>query len=263
MGSYVISDIHGCYDELIRMFEKINLEDSDTLICAGDYIDKGSKNAEVLEWIMNVPPNVILLRGNHDEDFAQNIEAMRIISYKMDLDRDSLQDTKTLYQSMKKLAKKDASVKFDRCETVYELIESGYTFSQLCTWADRIKIMPYLYETEVSGRKCIVVHAGYIRKLDTPELKARYSSREEFYMNARGDGFANGGIMHGMVVVGHTPTTKEEEFAYNDGRVFRKYDEERDFLFYDIDCGCWMRYIGKENARLACLRLEDEKVFYV
>ena len=263
MGSYVISDIHGCYDELIRMLEKINLEDSDTLICAGDYIDKGPKNAEVLEWIMNVPPNVILLRGNHDEDFAQNIEAMRIISYKMDLDRDSLQDTKTLYQSMKKLAKKDASAKFDRCETVYELIESGYTFSQLCTWADRIKSMPYLYETKVSGRTCIIVHAGYIRRLDTPELKARYSSREEFYMNARGDGFANGGIMHGMVVVGHTPTTKEEEFAYNDGRVFRKYDEERDFLFYDIDCGCWMRYIGKENARLACLRLEDEKVFYV
>ena len=93
MGSYVISDIHGCYDELIRMLEKINLEDSDTLICAGDYVDKGPKNAEVLEWIMNVPPNVILLRGNHDEDFAQNIEAMRIISYKMDLDRDSLQDS--------------------------------------------------------------------------------------------------------------------------------------------------------------------------
>lgn len=41
MGSYVISDIHGCYDELIRMLEKINLEDRDTLICAGDYVDKG------------------------------------------------------------------------------------------------------------------------------------------------------------------------------------------------------------------------------
>ena len=123
--------------------------------------------------------------------------------------------------------------------------------------------MPYLYETKVSGRTCIIVHAGYIRRLDTPELKAMYSSREEFYMNARGDGFTNGGIMHGMVVAGHTPTIKEEEFAYNDGWVFRKYDEERDFLFYDIDCGCWMRYIGKENARLACLRLEDEKVFYV
>lgn len=263
MSSYVISDIHGCYDELQKMLEKIQFGDGDTLICAGDYIDKGPKNAEVLEWIMNVPPNVILLRGNHDEDFAQNIEAMRIISYKMDLDRDSLQDTKTLYQSMKKLAKKDASVKFDRCETVYELIESGYTFAQLCTWADRIKNMPYLYETEAPGRKCIVVHAGYIRRLDTPELKARYSSREEFYMNARGDGFTDGGIMHGMVVAGHTPTTKEEEFAYNDGWVFRKYDEERDFLFYDIDCGCWMRYTGKKNARLACFRLEDEKTFYV
>lgn len=123
--------------------------------------------------------------------------------------------------------------------------------------------MPYLYETKVSGRTCIIVHAGYIRRLDTPELKTRYSSREEFYMNARGDGFTDGGIMHGMVVAGHTPTIKEEEFAYNDGWVFRRYDEERDFLFYDIDCGCWMRYTGKKNARLACFRLEDEKTFYV
>lgn len=262
MGSYVISDIHGCYDELIRMLEKINLEDSDTLICAGDYVDKGPKNAEVLEWIMNVPPNVILLRGNHDEDFAQNIEAMRIISYKMDLDRDSLQDTKTLYRSMKKLAKKDDSVKFDRCETAYELIESGYTFSQLTSWTERIKRMPYYYDMEVNDRKCIVVHAGYIRKLDTLELKAKYSSREEFYMNARDDGYTIGGICHSTIIAGHTPTVKEGEFAWNDGQVFCMYDRDRDILFYDIDCGCWMRSTRK-NARLACIRLEDEEVFYV
>lgn len=80
-------------------------------------------------------------------------------------------------------------------------------------------------------RKCIVVHAGYIRRLDTPELKARYSSMEEFYMNARGDGFTDGGIMHGMVVAGHTPTTKDEmNLLCNDGRVFRKYDEEERFF---------------------------------
>lgn len=33
MGSYVISDIHGCYDRADPMLEKINLEDSDILIC--------------------------------------------------------------------------------------------------------------------------------------------------------------------------------------------------------------------------------------
>ena len=162
MSSYVISDIHGCYDELQKMLEKIQFGDGDTLICAGDYIDKGPKNADMLEWIMRAPANVILIRGNHDEDFVQNIEAMRIISYKMDLDVEDLKDTKVLYKSMSRLAGRDDSVRFDRCGTVNELIESGYTFSQLSAWAERIKHMPYYYDMGVNGRKCIVVHAGYI-----------------------------------------------------------------------------------------------------
>lgn len=133
MSSYVISDIHGCYDELQKMLEKIQFGDGDTLICAGDYIDKGPKNADMLEWIMRAPANVILIRGNHDEDFVQNIEAMRIISYKMDLDVEDLKDTKVLYKSMSRLAGRDDSVRFDRCGTVNELIESGYTFcTALC-----------------------------------------------------------------------------------------------------------------------------------
>ena len=65
-----------------------------------------------------------------------------------------------------------------------------------------------------------------------------------------------------MVVAGHTPTIKEGEFAYNDGRIFRMYDKEKDCVFYDIDCGCCMRNENK-NARLACLRLEDEKEYYI
>lgn len=262
MSSYVISDIHGCYDELQKMLEKIQFGDGDTLICAGDYIDKGPKNADMLEWIMRAPANVILIRGNHDEDFVQNIEAMRIISYKMDLDVEDLKDTKILYKSMSRLAGRDDIVRFDRCGTVNELIASGYTFSQLTSWAERIKSMPYYYDVDVDGRKCIVVHAGYIRKLDTPELKAKYSSRKEFYTNARYDGYTIGGICHSTIIAGHTPTVKEGEFAWNNGRVFRMYDKERDILFYDIDCGCWMRGTRK-TARLACIRLEDEEVFYV
>ena len=114
MSSYVISDIHGCYDELQKMLEKIQFGDGDTLISAGDYIDKGSKNADMLEWIMRAPANVILIRGNHDEDFVQNIEAMRIISYKMDLVADSRKDTKMLYNAMSRLACRDDSVRFER-----------------------------------------------------------------------------------------------------------------------------------------------------
>lgn len=40
------------------------------------------------------------------------------------------------------------------------------------------------------------------------------------------------------------------------------YDESLDCIFYDIDCGCAMGSVQK-NARLACIRFEDEQIYYV
>lgn len=71
-----------------------------------------------------------------------------------------------------------------------------------------------------------------------------------------------GGKRHGMVIAGHTPTIIKRELTYNAGNVFRYYDREKDCIFYDIDCGCVFR--GREpSVKLACLRLEDEAIFYV
>lgn len=36
MSTYVISDIHGCYNELFSMLEKIHFSESDNLILAGE-----------------------------------------------------------------------------------------------------------------------------------------------------------------------------------------------------------------------------------
>ena len=63
-----MSDIHGCYDDMIKMLEQIAFTDEDTLILAGDYIDRGSQSFEMLKWIESNPINVIFLRGNHDEE---------------------------------------------------------------------------------------------------------------------------------------------------------------------------------------------------
>lgn len=47
-------------------------------------------------------------------------------------------------------------------------------------------------------------------------------------------------------------------------RYFRRYMVKccMDCIFYDIGCGCAMSKV-REDAKLACLRLEDEKIFYV
>lgn len=43
MSTYVISDIHGCYNKFLSMLEKIRFSGSDNLILSGDYIDKGKQ----------------------------------------------------------------------------------------------------------------------------------------------------------------------------------------------------------------------------
>ena len=64
MSHYIMSDIHGCYDEFIDMLGKIHFSSKDILICAGDYIDRGKQSYEMLRWIENRPSNVILVKGS-------------------------------------------------------------------------------------------------------------------------------------------------------------------------------------------------------
>ena len=106
----------------------------------------------------------------------------------------------------------------------------------------------------------MIVHAGYAENVE--EISALFPSLEDFYLYAREESCQLGGKRNGMVIAGHTPTIVKEVFSYNRGKVFRCYDQEKDCVFYDIDCGCaFRRHIL--HAKLACIRIEDEKIFYV
>lgn len=112
-----------------------------------------------------------------------------------------------------------------------------------------------------------MVHAGYMDNLAVDGevfeiISESFSGLEEFYLYAREEAYQLGGIRHGMIIAGHTPTIIEGDLTYNGGKVFRYYDKEKDCVFYDIDCGCVFRS-RKPGAQLACIRLEDEKIFYV
>lgn len=76
MNTYVMSDIHGCYDDFLKMLDKIAFSESDSLILAGDYIDRGKRSFDMLKWIEHSPSNVLLLRGNHEEEFASYVDLM-------------------------------------------------------------------------------------------------------------------------------------------------------------------------------------------
>ena len=261
MSTYIMTDIHGHYDDMREMFGKIGFSAGDRLICAGDYIDRGSQSYEMLQWMEHPGENVILVRGNHDEEFACYADLMTMISQKAGLKMDSVEDTLTAYQALRQV-----SSYFDCYGTVRSLIQKKkVTLGQLVQWVAYIRKMPYFYEIMMGGRRCIIVHAGYVEsfeRLKGIETDGAYDSLEEFYLTARDAAYVYGGVKHGMILAGHTPTTEIYELPFNHGKVYRVYDEKDDCVFYDLDCG-WGFKESNPEARLACMRLEDEKIFYI
>jgi hypothetical protein len=61
----VVGDLHGCYDELLDLLDKVSFGSQDRLICVGDLITKGPKNREVLDRFMSDPQFAAVI-GNHD-----------------------------------------------------------------------------------------------------------------------------------------------------------------------------------------------------
>jgi serine/threonine protein phosphatase 1 len=72
MKTYIIGDVHGCYDELIELTQKINLQDEDLLISVGDIVDRGNKSLEVYKYF-KYRPNSIVLMGNHERKHQYKI----------------------------------------------------------------------------------------------------------------------------------------------------------------------------------------------
>lgn len=61
----VVGDIHGCYDELMELLEKVGIGDDDRIFSVGDLITKGPNSKEVLELFMTDARFATVI-GNHD-----------------------------------------------------------------------------------------------------------------------------------------------------------------------------------------------------
>src|SRR6185295_13564667 len=61
----VVGDIHGCYDELMALLEKVGLRANDRVVSVGDLVAKGPKSREVLQLFMT-DARFSTVIGNHD-----------------------------------------------------------------------------------------------------------------------------------------------------------------------------------------------------
>jgi len=69
--TFAIGDIHGCYDQLVELVDKCNAYDPTCkhrkLVFLGDYIDRGPKSKQVIEYLKTLPQERVCLKGNHED----------------------------------------------------------------------------------------------------------------------------------------------------------------------------------------------------
>jgi serine/threonine protein phosphatase 1 len=82
---YAVGDIHGCYDKLLTLMDRMQVDpERDLLVFLGDYVDRGPQSYEVVEYLIELKrqvPNVIFLKGNHEEMLLNYLEGGDKIAY--------------------------------------------------------------------------------------------------------------------------------------------------------------------------------------
>ena len=82
---FAIGDIHGCYDQLLALIDKIPINfKRDTLVFMGDYIDRGPQSVEVVDYLINLEkriPGIIFLKGNHEDMLEKYLDGTDRFTY--------------------------------------------------------------------------------------------------------------------------------------------------------------------------------------
>ena len=231
---YVISDIHGCYEEYKKLLEQIEFSAEDMLYVLGDTVDRGPEPMKVLLDMM-MRPNVIPILGNHEYMALETLKQLNVeiteenaekhLNYCMMRGYMNWMENGggTTASAFRKLDSdtKEAVLEYLEEFSAYEVVEAG----------DEIYVL---------------VHAGIDGFKPGRPLEDYDFSDFVFYPPEYSQRYFKEGV---TVVVGHTP-------------VMSFYEDERCEVFEKngilcIDGGCVF------GGKLFALRLEDKKIFEV
>lgn len=74
----VVGDLHGCLESLKKVLNLIgDIDEDKVVVFGGDFVDRGEQSVEVLTTLLILklafPKNVILLRGNHEDEMVSSV----------------------------------------------------------------------------------------------------------------------------------------------------------------------------------------------
>ena len=264
MGTYVIGDIHGCYDEWMEFKSRIEKQDPNAkFILVGDIVDRGNKVMEMIEWAMeNITENgkYQMVCGNHEQDkiewFADFLEYQRTFP---DSDyRDFFPDN---YDFKSTLSKHDCSqsylqeiIHFFLELPVYKelYIDTGKSQKKQHYVIVHAYLPPDCINEDESVKKNALKYPENCDNIDQMYEISQRQSEVAWKRNFSGYNWLKSTI----VLHGHTPTLEEDIFAIHPvkGRIC--------YLKNDINLDCGLVY-RMENSNLAAIRLEDLQEFYL
>lgn len=82
----IIGDIHGCFEELLELIEKVDLRPDDVLVSVGDLVDRGPAPGDVVR-LFRERPNSVVVMGKHERKHVRGI-----FSYAQEITRLQLGD---------------------------------------------------------------------------------------------------------------------------------------------------------------------------
>jgi serine/threonine protein phosphatase 1 len=183
---YAIGDVHGCIDRLAALHERIAEDLAErptefaTLVHLGDYVDRGTDSAQVIDWLIAGPPvpadSVVNLMGNHEHMMLSAIAG----------------------------TDPDAPAQWLSNGGAESLLSWGISRTVPATqWAARIPVqhLVFLRDLAINHRigPYLFVHAGIL-----PGVPLNQQTRQDM-MWIR-EPFLSSGADHGAVIVhGHTP----------------------------------------------------------
>ncbi len=226
---YVVSNLHGNYTKFKQLLKMIAFRDDDLMYILGDIVDYGDESMELLG-DLSVRYNVYPIVGEHD------YTALKMMSgFEKMLKSGETPDKKFIAKMTEWVADGGQST-LDSFRTLDAEMKEGIL--------DYLSDMTLYEETEVGGKKYLLLHAGiagFKKGIDLEDMKPEAFFTEPLDLTKKY-------FDDVTVIVGHNPTTEDNG---GDGRIFYGNGS------INIDCG------EARGGTIGCLRLDDMKEFYV